>query len=181
MIRRQKVLTMKKLYSTIQHTSGLFKTQYGLHVNGSFTIPESSVSFNVISPATGEYLTKVTSANEADVNNAINIAQNVYEEGIWSRCDVRERAKVLNKIAELLRLNIPRLAELEVAQTGRAIREMKAQLARLPEWFEYFSALIRTHEGTCPPFFGPYVNYVKRVPLGVVSQLTPWNHPMLST
>jgi len=48
---------------------------------------------------------------------------------------------------------------------------MKAQLARLPEWFEYFAALIRTHEGTVPPFFGPYVNYVTRVPLGVVAQV----------
>lgn len=53
------------------------------------------------------------------------------------------------------------------------------QLARLPEWFEYFAALIRTHEGTCPPFLGPYVNYVKRVPLGACGLLTPWNHPML--
>ncbi len=56
---------------------------------------------------------------------------------------------------------------------------MNAQLARLPEWFEYFSALIRTHEGTVPPFLGSYVNYVTRVPLGVVAQLTAWNHPML--
>ncbi len=30
-----------------------------------------------------------------------------------------------------------------------------------------------------PPFKGPYLNYVKRVPLGVVAQITPWNHPML--
>ena len=52
-------------------------------------------------------------------------------------------------------------------------------MARLPEWFEYFAALIRTHEGTVPPFFGPYLNYVKRVPLGVVGLITPWNHPML--
>jgi phenylacetaldehyde dehydrogenase len=60
------------------------------------------------------------------------------------------------------------------------------------QWFEYFAALIRTHEGTVPPFLGAYVNYgerdpcsililfsVKRVPLGVVVQLTAWNHPML--
>ena len=53
------------------------------------------------------------------------------------------------------------------------------QLGRLPEWFEYFAAVIRTHEGTVPPFLGPYVNYVRRVPLGVCGLLTPWNHPML--
>jgi len=85
----------------------------------------------------------------------------------------------LTQIAGNLRASIPELALLEVAQTGRAIREMQAQLARLPEWFEYFAALIRTHEGTCPPFLGSYVNYVQRVPLGVCTQLTPWNHPML--
>ena len=53
------------------------------------------------------------------------------------------------------------------------------QLGRLPEWFDYFAALIRTHEGTCPPFLGNYINYVQRVPLGVCGLITPWNHPML--
>lgn len=99
--------------------------------------------------------------------------------GIWSKSDVRDRSKVLFKIADNLRQQIPRLAEMEVQQTGRPVKEMKAQLGRLPEWFEYFGSLIRVHEGSVPPFFGPYVNYVKRVPLGVVTQLTPWNHPML--
>lgn len=49
-------------------------------------------------------------------------------------------------------------------------------MARLPEWFEYFSAVIRTHEGTVPPFLG---NYVRRVPIGVCGLLTPWNRPLL--
>eukprot|EP00742_Colponemidia_sp_Colp-10_P004301 GILJ01004588.1.p1 GENE.GILJ01004588.1~~GILJ01004588.1.p1 ORF type:complete len:460 (-),score=62.85 GILJ01004588.1:52-1248(-) len=56
---------------------------------------------------------------------------------------------------------------------------MNAQLGRLPEWLEYFGSLIRTQEGSVPPFFGPYVNYVRRIPLGVVGQITPWNHPLL--
>jgi hypothetical protein len=56
---------------------------------------------------------------------------------------------------------------------------MYAQLGRLPEWLEYFGSLIRVAEGTVPPFKGPYLNYVKRVPVGVVGQITPWNHPML--
>jgi acyl-CoA reductase-like NAD-dependent aldehyde dehydrogenase len=49
----------------------------------------------------------------------------------------------------------------------------------LPEWFEYFAALIRTQEGSVPPFLGSYVNYVRRVPLGVCGLITPWNHPLL--
>lgn len=156
------------------------KDSYGIYVNGEFVFPKNTGYFDVISPQSQSYLTKVASATSQDVDNAAEIAQNAYQSGIWSKSDVRHRAKVLNNIADVLRKEIPRLADLEVAQTGRPIREMKAQLARLPEWFEYFGSLIRTHEGTSPPFFGPYLNYVKRVPLGVVAQLTPWNHPMAS-
>ena len=48
--------------------------------------------------------------------------------GVWSKSDVRHRAKVLNNVAEELRKEIPRLIELEVWQTGRAKREMTAQV-----------------------------------------------------
>jgi len=126
-----------------------FQSEYGLFIDGTFVKPEGLSKFSVEAPATGEHLCDVYSADEKIVNIACNTAQETFEDGVWSRIDVRERAKVMNNIAVLLRENIPHLAEMEVAQTGRAVREMKAQLARLPEWFEYFSALIRTHEGMC--------------------------------
>jgi len=56
---------------------------------------------------------------------------------------------------------------------------MKAQLSRVPEWLEYFASLARTHEGRVTPFKGPVVNTLTRLPLGVVVQITPWNHPLL--
>jgi acyl-CoA reductase-like NAD-dependent aldehyde dehydrogenase len=71
------------------------------------------------------------------------------------------------------------MAELESLQTGRPIREMNIQLQRLPEWIEYFAAICRTHQGTVPSFKGDMVNIVTTVPLGVVGQITPWNHPLL--
>ena len=47
--------------------------------------------------------------------------------------------------------------------------------------FDYFSCLVRVGSGSCPPFKGDFVNYVQRVPLGVVGQIVPWNHPLLIT
>lgn len=82
-------------------------------------------------------------------------------------------------MARLLEQRLPELAAMESLQTGRALREMRAQLGRLPEWLEYFAALARAHEGRCPPFPGPYLNYVQRIPLGVCGLITPWNHPLL--
>lgn len=86
---------------------------------------------------------------------------------------------MLSKAATLLRSRLPELVPLEVAQTGRPIREMKAQLSRIPEWLEYFASLARTHDGRVTPFKGPVVNTLTRQPLGVVVQITPWNHPLL--
>ena len=127
-----------------------FEAKYGVFVNGKYAFPTGCKTFKVENPATSEYVADVVAADEATVVSAIDAAHNVFESGLWSRSDVRHRAKVLSTIAEMLRREIPRLAEMEVAQTGRAVREMKAQLARLPEWFEYFAAIIRTHEGTVP-------------------------------
>ena len=156
------------------------RDMYGFQINGKEVMPnDPNAFFRVEDPATGRFITKVASADTHTVNGAIDIAQRAFDSGVWSRADVRDRARVMTTIADMLRADIGRMAEIEVVQTGRAVREMKAQLGRLPEWFEYFAALIRTHEGTCPPFLGAYVNYVKRVPLGVCSLLTPWNHPLL--
>ncbi|OOF90168.1 hypothetical protein ASPCADRAFT_212181 [Aspergillus carbonarius ITEM 5010] len=56
---------------------------------------------------------------------------------------------------------------------------MRAQLARVPEWLEYFASLARVHEGRVTPFKGPVVNTLTRLPLGVVALITPYNHPLL--
>lgn len=74
---------------------------------------------------------------------------------------------------------LPRLIELEVRQTGRAIREMNAQVPTLVKWFKYYAALIRTEERSVLPTMGKLHNWVDRVPLGVVAQITPFNHPLL--
>lgn len=152
---------------------------YGAYVDGKEMMPDKPKIFDVFAPATDTKICSVADHDSQVFETALNAAQNSFQSGVWSKADVRVRAKILNNIASLLRENIPRLAEMEVAQTGRPTREMQAQLARLPEWFEYYSAMIRTHEGTVPPFLGPYLNYVKRIPLGVCGLITPWNHPML--
>jgi acyl-CoA reductase-like NAD-dependent aldehyde dehydrogenase len=77
-----------------------------------------------------------------------------------------------------MKRRLPDLVSIEIEQIGRPRREMAAQLARLPEWFSYFGAVSRTHEDTVPPFAGSYLNYTRRVPLGVVAHVTPWNHPL---
>ncbi|KAH7345449.1 aldehyde dehydrogenase [Rhizoctonia solani] len=140
------------------------RAQYGPHVNGKF-VEGSGVSIPVLNPSTNQPITSVTSASPSDVASAISSAQ--------------ERSKALTRLARLLEARVGDLAEVESLQTGRTIREMKVQLGRLPEWIDYFAALVRTQQGFVAPTQGPLLNYVTRVPLGVVAQITPFNHPLL--
>jgi acyl-CoA reductase-like NAD-dependent aldehyde dehydrogenase len=70
------------------------------------------------------------------------------------------------------------MAQIDTLQTGRPIREMNAQMARLPDWLSYYAALLRTNQGFVAPTQGKLLNYIQRVPLGVVAQITPFNHPL---
>ncbi|KAF8969497.1 aldehyde dehydrogenase [Flammula alnicola] len=133
----------------------------------------------VINPATGDALCTVTSSSEEDVKRAIQNAQDVFESGVWSKSSTLSRSKVLSRLARILEENLAVLAKLETMQTGRTIREMNAQLGRLPEWLDYFAAVLRTHQSFVAPVQGQLLNYVERVPLGVVAQITPFNHPLL--
>lgn len=130
-------------------------------------------------PATGEIITQCHSASAADVDEAVSHAHDVFKSGVWSKAPRHVRADTLDRIAELLTQNLPRLIELEVKQTGRAIREMNAQVPTLVKWFKYYASLIRTEERSVLPTTGKLHNWIDRVPLGVVAQITPFNHPML--
>lgn len=149
-----------------------------LFINGQKTPPETGKYFSVINPATGEIIAEAAEANENDVNRAVEAALHAFQHSRWAH-DKELRYQVLNRLAQMLREALPELTELESMFTGRPIREMKAQLARLPEWYEYYAGVLKTLEDTVPPFGGNYINYTRRVPLGVVGLVTPWNHPLL--
>ncbi|KAJ7780969.1 aldehyde dehydrogenase domain-containing protein [Mycena metata] len=135
--------------------------------------------FVVSNPANGEQLCVVEIASESDVKQTVAGAQSIFQAGTWSRAPAIERSKILTRLARALEGRIPELAEIETLQTGRSIREMRAQLTRLPEWIDYYAALLRTSQAFVAPTQGKLLNYVQRVPLGVVAQITPFNHPLL--
>ncbi|KAF8860907.1 putative aldehyde dehydrogenase family protein [Acephala macrosclerotiorum] len=141
--------------------------------------PPSKELIHVINPATEASIATIDATPLETVNSIIESSLKNFSSGVWSKTDASTRFTVLSKAANLLRSRLPEFINLETQQTGRPIREMKAQLSRIPEWLEYFASLARTHEGRVTPFKGLVVNTLTRLPLGVVVQITPWNHPLL--
>ena len=106
-------------------------------------------------------------------------AKAAFDDGRWSKVAPRERARILTKAAGMLKERLPELARIETLTSGRCLREYNAQLARVPDWFEYHGALAQTMEGSVPPFSDEdHLCIVRRVPLGVCALITPWNHPL---
>lgn len=150
---------------------------YHMFVGGQHIPSASGDTFEVENPARGDTMALVSEGDKKDVDAAVEIASEAFR--TWGKTSGEERGNILSRAAQILRDRLDEFVRIEVDQTGRAYREMSAQLARLPEWYEYFGALARTHEDTVPPFGGDYLNYTRRVPLGVVGHITPWNHPLL--
>ena len=124
-------------------------------------------------------LFRCDSASAADVDAAVQAAHKAFTAGTWSRAPRQTRAEVLEDAARLLTAALPQLIALEVRQTGRAVREMQAQVPSLVRWFRYYAALLRTEERPVFPTAGALHNWADRLPLGVVLLVTPFNHPLL--
>jgi phenylacetaldehyde dehydrogenase len=152
-----------------------------LHIDGRDVPASDKTTFEVRNPATGEHLYDVAHGTVADVDVAVRAARKAFDDGRWKAMRPRDRARILNRAAGLLAARIDDYARLESLQIGRTLREMRAQLRRLPEWLEYFGAVAQTAEGTCPEFGAGHLNIIRRVPLGVAGLITPWNHPLLIT
>ena len=147
-------------------------------IGGKFVPSLSGEYFPLISPETEEATAEIANSTTQDVNDAVQTAHRALGSCGW-RTQADLRIRTLRKVAEKLRENITALVEAESRVTGRPIREMRAQLGRLPEWYDYFASVAETMEDTLPPFGRGYLNYTRREPLGVVGLLTPWNHPLL--
>lgn len=148
-----------------------------MFVDGDYVPSASGKTLPVENPKNGEIFAEVAEGDGTDIDGAVEVAERAF--GRWGILSGAERGDIMQRAAEILKRRLPEIVSIEVDQIGRPRREMAAQLARVPEWFSYFGAVARTYEDTVPPFGKDHLNYTRRVPLGVVGHLTPWNHPLL--
>jgi acyl-CoA reductase-like NAD-dependent aldehyde dehydrogenase len=139
----------------------------------------SGETLDIVNPATAEVLTTTPAGGADDVDRAVRAARQAFEEGPWPRMERSERAKLLHRFADRIDERMADLFRLETLNNGRPVRETRAQVARLPEWFRYAAALLLAERTDVIPMPGPYLNYLLRHPIGVCGLLTPFNHPLM--
>jgi acyl-CoA reductase-like NAD-dependent aldehyde dehydrogenase len=142
---------------------------------------EASSTFPTVNPATGETITQLAAASEAEVDAAVRAARTAFDEGDWPGMAAADRAKLLLKIADLIEKNVETLAHLETLDNGKPIFEsLYVDIPMVAEVFRYYAGwATKIHGETIPVRGGPFFNYTLREPIGVVGAIVPWNFPLL--
>ncbi len=131
-------------------------------------------------PATGEAVAWLNAADLQDVEDAIQGAHQAFLHSGWAQRKPHERAGVLYRIAELIRLHSEELAQLQRQDNGKPINETRALVASAAGTFQFFAAACETLEETITPSRGDFVSMSVYEPMGVVAAITPWNSPIAS-
>ncbi len=155
-----------------------FAKRYGNFIGGKWVEPKSGRYFDNTSPVNGQVLCEVARSDAADVDAALDAAHAAKE--AWGKTSPAERAVILNKIADRIEENLPKLAAAETWDNGKPIRETThADLPLAIDHFRYFAGAIRAQEGGISEIDHDTVAYHFHEPLGVVGQIIPWNFPLL--
>ena len=149
------------------------------YINGEFVDSIDGEEFDVINPVTNEPYIKAASGKKADIDAAVASAKQAFEEGPWPSMLPRERARVLNKIADIAETRSQELAEMESFDSGLPITQAKGQANRAAENFRFFADLIVAQVDDAFKVPGRQANYVNRKPIGVAGLITPWNTPFM--
>lgn len=151
----------------------------GFFIDGREQPAATKDLIDVFNPATGEVIARIPHAGAADVDRAVKSARHAFESGPWAQMNVRERARLVNRLADAMEAHLEELFRLETINNGRPINETKAQLARLPDFFRYNAGLALARRDDVIPVEGDYLCYTQRTPVGVVGNCTPFNHPLM--
>lgn len=158
--------------------SNEIKPTYQLFIDGKWKPASDGKTFDVFSPVTGEKLSECAEATKQDVDDAVKSAWKAFAE--WKKTSPKERADVLNKIADIIYANRETLAMIETMDNGKPIREtMAVDIPFAADHFNYFAGAIRAEEGTATMLDENMMSIVLKEPIGVVGQIVPWNFPFL--
>jgi acyl-CoA reductase-like NAD-dependent aldehyde dehydrogenase len=154
-------------------------TEFELLIGGEQVSAVSGATYDSVDPYTGKPWARVPDGSAADVDRAVAAARAALT-GDWGQLSPTARGKLLWRLGEIIAREAENLAELEVRDGGKLLREMIGQLRALPDYYCYYAGLADKCHGEVVPIDKPnYLVYTRHEPVGVVGAITPWNSPLL--
>jgi (Z)-2-((N-methylformamido)methylene)-5-hydroxybutyrolactone dehydrogenase len=151
---------------------------YQIFIDGKWRPASDGATMPAINPYNQEVHAHVPVATAGDVEDAVRSARRAFDT-IWSKTTPGERAKLLNKVADLLDADATRMALLETTDNGKVIRETGSQMGYAARIFRYYAAWAdKLHGDVIPLDQKDTLDFAIRVPYGVVACVTAWNSPV---
>jgi betaine-aldehyde dehydrogenase len=148
---------------------------YQMLVGGEWTDARDGEVIESFNPATEEKIGTFPHAKSADIQRAVEAAQEGFLE--WRGFDWVRRAKVMREFAARMAERVEHFAALDVADTGSPITGMRADAQRAPSSFNYFAGIASELKGTTYESPENVLGSTVREPYGVVGRILPFNHP----
>ena len=148
-------------------------------VDGERVDAASGATYDVLDPTTGEVYATAPASGAEDVDRAYAAASRAFE--TWGRTTPKERSEALLKIADAIDARAEEITAVEVKDTGKPIGlTATEELPPSSDHFRFFAGAARVLEGRSAGEYLPgHTSWIRREPVGVVGQVTPWNYPLM--
>lgn len=177
-LRRVLCVTLHSMAAPVDFTPPVPKYTK-LFINGDFVDSVSGKMFETLDPRTGEAITSVAEATKEDVDKAVKAARKAFDHGPWPRLPGTERARILNKYADLVEQHLEELARLETLDNGKPLEACRAgDIPSCVKALRYYAGYADKIHGLTLKMGGEYQGYTLHEPIGVVGQIIPWNYPL---
>ena len=148
-------------------------------VNGQFADAASGAVSDVVDPSTGEAYATAPLSGAADVDAALQAAAAAFE--TWRDSTPAERSLALLRFADAIEARADDLVAAESRNTGKPVAMAQAdEVPPLADELRFFAGAARVLEGrSAGEYLADHTSMIRREPVGVCAQVTPWNYPMM--
>ncbi len=148
-------------------------------IGGKYVDPTGDGTHEVRNAATGEVIAEMPCSSQADLDAAVEAATKAFEE--WKNATPSERSLALFRIADELEERGEELAKIESENTGKPLQlTIEEEIPPAADQIRFFAGAARNLEGKSAAEYMPgHTSWIRREPVGVVGQITPWNYPFM--
>jgi aldehyde dehydrogenase (NAD+) len=153
----------------------------GMLIGGEWAGAAGGETFPTIDPSTEEPILYVAKADTSSIDEAVSAARVALEQGPWPAMTGAERGRLLRKLADILRFRFEEIALLETIDAGKPLSATKRMdIPAAIDCLEYYAGWADKISGEVAPVRHDALTFVRRVPVGVVGVIVPWNFPLMN-
>lgn len=131
----------------------------------------------VFDPSTGTQITEIAAGGAAEIDAAVKAARAAFDGGSWSKLTATDRGRLLSKLGEAIAAHAEDLAQLECRDTGKPLKQGRADMVATARYFEFYGGAADKVHGETIPFMAGYQVQTWHEPYGVTGHIIPWNYP----